>query len=81
MGAGARDIEFLTSFGNLCSAIKQLPDSNVLSTELAKCDEIAIDSGGLMDIWCGMYQGSFVAIEAFRTYPAQNLEEAKEVCV
>ena len=81
MGASAQDAEFLTSFGIFCSATKRLPASDVLSTKLAKCDKVAITSGGLMDVWCGMYQGSFVAIKAFRTYPAQSLEEAKEVCI
>jgi hypothetical protein len=67
MGAAAGDVE--------------LPVSVMLSAELAKRDEIATDSGGLTDIWRGTYRGTRVAIKAFRTYPARNLEEAKEVCI
>ena len=72
----ARNAKFLALFGNLCSAVKKLPASAVLSTGLTKCGNIAIDSGGLTDIWRGDHQGARVAIKTFRTHSAQNFQEA-----
>ena len=51
----------------------------MLSVGLKKHSNTAAASGGLTDVWRGEYNGMQVAIKAFRTYPAQNLKEAKEV--
>ena len=67
------------ALGNLCSAIRQLPTSAVLSTGLEKRGNIAVASGGFTDIWRGNLGDLRVAIKAFQIYPAQNLKEAKEV--
>ena len=51
----------------------------MLTAGLEKRGNISVASGGLTDIWRGVYNGTNVAIKAFRIYPAQNLKEAKEV--
>ena len=77
-----RDRRFLVPFGNFCNATQQLPASILLSAELIKCDgALAIDSGGLTDVWKGEHQDIQVAIKAFRASSAENLEEAKQVRV
>ena len=63
----------------MCSAIKRLPTSAVLSDGLNKQGDIAVASGGSTDIWRGDHHGEQVAIKAFRIHPAQKLREAKEV--
>ena len=70
---------FVAALGNVCSATERLPPSAVLSVGLKKRSNTAAASGGLTDVWRGEYNGTQVAIKAFRTYPAQNLKEAKEV--
>jgi len=74
-----QDEEFSISFGRFCGAIKRLPGSAILSAGLMKFGSAPMASGGLMDVWRGEYQGTQVAIKAFRAYPARNLEEAEEV--
>lgn len=69
----------MTALGNVCSATERLPTSAVLSAGLEKRGNIAVASGGLTDVWRGQYNGTQVAVKAFRIYPAQNLKEAKEV--
>jgi hypothetical protein len=79
--ADIQNAEFLISFGKICSAAKQLPASALLSAGLTKHGDTPVASGGMTDVWRGEYQGTRVAIKAFRTYSPQNLEEAMEVRV
>ena len=74
-------MKFIVVLGGVCSALDRLPTSTLLAAGLEKRGAIAVASGGLTDIWRGEYYGSPVAIKAFRIYPAQNLKEAKEVCI
>ncbi|KAF9647767.1 kinase-like protein [Thelephora ganbajun] len=75
----AEDKHFLILFGDFCSDTKRLPASALLSAGLVKCGEVPVATGGVMDVWRGKYQSTRVAIKAFRAYPIQSLEEAKEV--
>jgi hypothetical protein len=79
--ADIQNVQFLISFGELCSAAKQLPASAIIPTGLTKHGDTSVASGGMTDVWRGEYQGTQVAIKAFRTYSPQNLEEAMEVRV
>ena len=72
-------MKFVTVLGNVCSAIRRLPTSAVLSEGLKKQGQICVASGPFTDIWRGEHHGAQVAIKAFRTYPTQVLEPAKEV--
>ena len=76
-----QDAKYLISFGNLCSVIKRLPTSAVLSVGLVVHGGVPTASGGLTDVWPGAYQGTEVAIKAFRIYSARTLEETEEVRV
>ena len=76
---GPQNAQSLGSFGNLCSAVKRLPDSAVLPTGLAKHDDEPVASGVLANNWRGEHRGTQVAIKEFRTYPLRDLEEAKKV--
>ena len=53
----------------------------MLSNGLKKRGDTPVASGGLTDAWRGEYSGTQVVIKAFRIHPAQNLKEAKEVCI
>ena len=79
--ANVQNAELLISFGKICSAANQLPASVVLSAGLTKHGDTPVASGGMTDVWRGEYQGTRVAIKAFRTYSPQNLQEAMEVRV
>ena len=70
---------FITALGDVCSAIEQLPTSAVLTTGLEKFDDIAIESGGMGDVWRGRDRGEMVAIKAFRIHLAPDLKTAKQV--
>ena len=74
-----QNVKYVTTLGNLCSEIQQLPTSNLLTTGPEKRGNIAVASGGITDIWRGELGDLRVAIKAFRIYPAQDLREAKEV--
>ena len=69
----------LLALGSICSATSQLPSTTILSSGVERCGEIAIASGGFTDTWRGLYQTKTVALKAFRTYPSQDLKEAKKV--
>ena len=77
----AEDRRFLILFGRFCSTTNQLPASAVLSAKLVRRDDIPVARGGLMDVVRGEYRGTQVAIKAFRAYPTQHLEEARQVRV
>ena len=77
--ADPQNAQSLVRFGNLCSAIEQLPASVVLSTGLAKRGDKSVASGGLANTWRGEYQGVQVAIKELRAYTLRELEEAKKV--
>jgi len=74
-----QDVKLLQAFSSICSATIQLPRTLILSDGLKKCGDIAVASGGFTDIWHGSYFKGNVAIKAFRTYPAQDLKEAKKI--
>ena len=40
---------------------------------------MAVASGGFTDTWRGRFKTKAVALKAFRTYPSQDLKEAKKV--
>ncbi|KAF9642266.1 kinase-like protein [Thelephora ganbajun] len=46
---------------------------------LVKLGETAVASGGTTDIWRGAWGDNPVALKAFRIYPLQDLQEAKEI--
>ena len=69
----------LRALGFICSITTHLPCSIILSDGLKKCGGIAVASGGFTDIWRGTHYTKIVAIKAFRTYPVQDLKEAKKV--
>jgi len=69
----------LRALGIICSVTTQLPCSAVLSDGLKKCGSMAVASGGFTDVWRGTHYTNTVAIKAFRTYPVQDLKEAKKV--
>lgn len=69
----------LQALGSICSATGQLPHAVILSSGLQKCGDIAVASGGFTDTWRGRYKTKNVALKAFRTYPSQDLKEAKKV--
>lgn len=71
----------LTALGNLCSAAAQLPTSDVISTGLEKCEDIAVQSGGFADTWRGDLRGDRVCIKTLRIYPSQNLQRLKNVSI
>ena len=75
----SQNAKYITALGNVCSAIVRLPASAILSEGLDKRGDNPMPSGGLTSVWKGGLDGAQVAIKAFRVYPAQNLEEAKEV--
>ena len=69
----------LRALGSICSATGQLPRTTTVFKRLEICKEIAVVSGGFTDTWRGRYRTKAVALKAFRTYPLQDLEEAKKV--
>ena len=69
----------LRALGIICSVTTQLPCSVVLFDGLKKCGSMAVASGGFTDVWRGTHYTKIVAIKAFRTYPVQDLKEAKKV--
>ena len=71
----------MTVLGNVCSTVGRLPTSAVLSAGLERRGTIAAASGGFTDVWRGEFYSAQVAFKAFRPYPTQNLEEAKEVSI
>ena len=77
----SQNAKFIIALGEVCSATDRLPTSVLLSTGLEKRGTIPVASGGFADIWRGEYYARQVAIKAFRIYPAQNLKQAKEVCI
>jgi len=56
-----------------------LPDSVGSLQGVTKCGDIAVASGGFTDTWRGWYAGRNVALKAFRTYPIQDLREARKI--
>ena len=68
----------LRALGSICSVTGQLPHTAILSSGLQKCGDIAVASGGFTDTWRGRYGRKNVALKAFRTYPSQDLKEAKK---
>jgi hypothetical protein len=79
LAVNVRDKQFLTLFGNFCSAIQQLPPSALLSAELERRGDGPVASGGLTNIWEGRCNGACVTIKAYHNYSPGNLEKAKEV--
>lgn len=75
----SQNAKLISALGEACSVTEQLPTPAVLSTELKKCEDIAVASGGLTDIWRGEFSGLQVAIKAFRISAAENLRQAKKV--
>ena len=69
----------LRALGIICSLTTQLPCSVVLFDGLKKSGSMAVASGGFTDVWRGTHNTKIVAIKAFRTYPVQDLREAKKV--
>ena len=69
----------LWALGFICSITGQLPCSVVLRDGLEKYGSMAVASGGFTDVWRGTHCARIVAIKAFRTYPVQDLKEAKKV--
>ena len=63
----------------VCSATEKLPPSAVLSVGLEKRNNCAAASGGMTNLWQGYYCGRQAAIKVIRTYPTQDLKEAKKV--
>ena len=61
------------------SPIERLPPSPIITAGLQTRGDVPVASGGMGDIWRGEYRGKQVAIKAFRIYPTQNSEDAKEV--
>jgi len=76
---GVETVELVAALGALCAAIGRLPSSAVLSKGLRKPGSRLITSVGLMDTMPGEYGHRPVSIKAFRTYPTQDLKEAKKV--
>jgi len=75
----SQNARLVTALGNLCSATERLPTSAVLSAGLEKCENIAVASGGLTDVWRGEWGGLRVAIRAFRISHDHDLKKAKAV--
>lgn len=75
-----QNLALLGALGSICSATARLPHTIILSNGVEKCGDIAAASGGFTDTWRGRYKTKAVALKAFRTYPSQDLKEAKKVC-
>ena len=73
-----QDVKHITTLGEMCSRIRQLPTSAVLSTGLKKSGDGAATSGGFASIWRGELGGAEVAIKTFRFGP-KHLKKAQEV--
>lgn len=74
-----QNLALLGALGSICSTTALLPHTAVLSNGLEKCGDIAVASGGFTDTWRGRYKKESVALKAFRTYPSQDLKDAKKV--
>jgi len=76
-----QNTRFLTSFGNFCSAIRQITAFTVLSTELIRRNNVAVASGGLANAFTRVeYQGIVMTVKVFPVFSPQKLE-AKQVRV
>lgn len=74
----SRNLALLRALGSVCSATGRLPRTTTLNG-LEKCGDIAVASGGFTDTWRGRYRSKTVALKAFRTYPSQDLKEARKI--
>lgn len=74
-----QNLALLNALGSICSTTAQLPHTAIISDGLEKTGDIAVASGGFTDTWRGRYETKVVALKAFRTYPSQDLKEAKKV--
>ena len=77
----AETAKAVASLGTVCSATGHLPSSAVLSAGFERLGDTPTTSTGLMNVWRGEHGHQRVSIIAFRSYPAQSLEDAKEVRV
>ena len=76
----SQNAKYITSLGNLCSGIVQLPASATLSEGLEKHGKTPLDPGGFTDTWKGYLPGETrVVIKVFRKYSDEDLEKAKKV--
>ena len=75
-----QDVKNITALGEVCSRIKQLPTSAVLSAGLKKSGDGAAISGGFASIWRGELGDAEVAIKDFQFKP-KHLKDAQEVGV
>ena len=71
--------KLVVAFGAACRAIRRLPSSAVLSAGLKKRDDGPIAPAGWTETWRGEHGHRRVSMKAFSRYPAQSLEEAKQV--
>lgn len=74
-----RNVASRRAFCTICSVTARLPRAMVLSDGVKKRGDIAVASGGFTDVWRGLYNSKDVALKAFRTYPIQDLKDAKKV--
>ena len=75
----SRDASSVTVPSKTHSPIERLPPSPIITAGLQTRGDVPMASGGMGDIWQGEYRAKQVAIKAFRIYPTENLEDAKEV--
>ena len=63
----------------VCGSQGILPRSCILSENISKEGDIALTSGGFIDVWKGRHNGNRVCIKEFRAYTTENLSRIKQV--
>ena len=65
----------------MCREHRMLPTSYVITNKLNRIGELPSGSGGNADVWCGVYQGSKVAIKVLRVCSRVDLPSMERVRV
>ena len=63
----------------MCHKHKSLPSSYAITNELKRIGELPFGRGGNADVWCGLYQGSKVAIKVLRVHSRVDLASMERV--
>ena len=63
----------------MCREHRSLPSSYAITNELKRIGGSPFGSGGNADVWCGLYQGSKVAIKVLRVHSRVDFASVERV--